>query len=364
MRVGLHFQLPSVPGRSSVQRFRETIEQATIGEELGFDSVWPVEQHFDAEASMLSAPLLLLAAIAERTSTMRLGSAVMLAPLVHPIRLAEEMATLDVLSDGRAECGIGRGMDPTHFAGYGVEHPAATSGHQQLVELVAILRTAWAGKAVHRSSPPLAAASVVPQPVNGPPKIRIAANSLDTFMLAGRLGLPILTASHVNPPARLAALLDGYREMQAACGHQRSDDDVTVLVPTFTHADSRVIRRTVEPGVARIGRVLRRKIQTWIDLEPAGPDAELRRANLGELAERLSGFGFDSLAASGAVFEAPSRCAERFEELTSTLGIDRFICWFNPGGLIEHERVIEAMETFAGHVAPNVSHRAVDDAAA
>ena len=178
MRFGLHFQLPSAPARSAHQRFRDTIEQASVGEALGFDSVWPVEQHFDSDASLLSAPLLLLAAIAEHTSTMRLGTAVLLAPLAHPIRVAEEIATLDVISNGRAECGLGRGMDATHFAGYGIHRPGPFD-HEELIETIDILREAWSGEPVVHGGPRhrISADAVVPPPVQRPPRIRLAANS-------------------------------------------------------------------------------------------------------------------------------------------------------------------------------------------
>ena len=96
MKFGLHYQLPCFGSQSPVQRYRDTIEQSVHAEALGFESVWPVEQHFNADLSITPAPLLLLAALAERTRTLRLGIAIVLLPLSHPIRIAEEIATLDV----------------------------------------------------------------------------------------------------------------------------------------------------------------------------------------------------------------------------------------------------------------------------
>src|SRR6202163_4129289 len=140
MKFGLHFQLPCSPGQSPVQRYRDTLDQAVHAEALGFDSVWPVEQHFNANLSILPSPLLMLAAIAERTRTLRLGIAIILLPLSHPIRVAEEIATLDVLSNGRVEFGIGRGSIPTHFAGFGV--PQAES-RDRFVEALEVIIQAW-----------------------------------------------------------------------------------------------------------------------------------------------------------------------------------------------------------------------------
>ena len=84
MKFGLHYQLPHAPHETTVERYRTSLDQAVYGETLGFESVWPVEQHFNAEFSLLPSPLLWLAALAERTRTMRLGIGIILLPLSHP----------------------------------------------------------------------------------------------------------------------------------------------------------------------------------------------------------------------------------------------------------------------------------------
>src|SRR5580693_256999 len=121
MKFGLHYQMPCSGSQSPVQRYRDTLEQAAYAETLGFVSVWPVEQHFNANLSIMASPLLMIAALAERTKTLRLGIAIVLLPLSHPLRVAEEIATLDVISNGRVEFGIGRGSAPGHFRGFGID---------------------------------------------------------------------------------------------------------------------------------------------------------------------------------------------------------------------------------------------------
>src|SRR5262249_7969321 len=91
------------------------------GRSLGFNTIWLAEVHFTPRFCLMPAPLLQLAAIAERTARLRLGIAVNLLPLHHPVRLAEEIATLDVLSGGRVEFGAGRGAFPSNYRGYGVD---------------------------------------------------------------------------------------------------------------------------------------------------------------------------------------------------------------------------------------------------
>src|SRR6516225_11045487 len=145
MKFGLHYQLPCHGFQSAVQRYRDTLEQAVYAEALGFESVWPVEQHFDTERSILCAPLLMLAALAERTRTLRLGIAIVLLPLSHPVRIAEEIATLDVLSNGRVEFGVGRGSLPEHFKGFGVSQ---SESRERFLEALDIIRQAWTNERI------------------------------------------------------------------------------------------------------------------------------------------------------------------------------------------------------------------------
>ena len=90
MKFGLHYLLSCAAGQSAAERYRDTIDQATRAEGLGFESVWPVEHHFNPTVSILPCPALLLAAIAARTSTLRLGTAIVQLPLAHPMRVAAQ----------------------------------------------------------------------------------------------------------------------------------------------------------------------------------------------------------------------------------------------------------------------------------
>ena len=120
MRFGFFDQLPRADWQSERQRYQDILAQIELGDELGFDTAWLGELHFIPSFSCLASPLMILAAAAQRTKRIRLGTAVTLLPLHNPVKMAEDAATLDVLSDGRLEFGVGRGATPIYYGGYNV----------------------------------------------------------------------------------------------------------------------------------------------------------------------------------------------------------------------------------------------------
>src|SRR3984885_6921164 len=101
------------------QLYRDYVELFVAAEELGFDSGWVAQHHFDADAGGLPSPFPFLAAVAERTRRIRLGTAVVTLPLEDPVRVTEDAAVLDAPSGGRVELGVGSGADPATFTAFG-----------------------------------------------------------------------------------------------------------------------------------------------------------------------------------------------------------------------------------------------------
>src|SRR5215510_12328336 len=139
MKFGLFYQLPCATTQDAATRYQETMEQIVYAEELGFDAAWLAELHFNPQFSIMPAPLLVAAALAQRTTRIRLGTAVVLLPLQHPLRTAEEAAVVDLLSQGRLELGVGRGMIAIHFRGFNVPREESRDGFE---EALTILRRA------------------------------------------------------------------------------------------------------------------------------------------------------------------------------------------------------------------------------
>lgn len=348
MKFGLHYQLPCTGTQSPVQRYRDTIEQAVHAESLGFESIWPVEQHFNPQLSIMPAPLLLLTAVAERTTTLRLGIAIVLLPLSHPLRVAEEIAVLDVISNGRVEFGIGRGSIPTHFSGFGIDQ---TESRGRMMEALDLIRQAWTSERVsyHGQFYSVDDIAVVPKPVQQPsPPIRAAANSLDTFELMGRLGYPIFVASQVNPYAKMRELIPVYHQARAAAGHAEARaEDISLLGPLYVGNSQGQIRAELEPSI-------RRFLQSVSSIYSSqGQDLGPESSRIKEVMERVRRMTYDKVAEVMGIFETPQACVERLQALHEEFGMGRMICWFNPGGTVPHSQVMRSMELFAAKVMPH-----------
>ena len=225
MKFGLFYQLPCATTQDATARYQETIEQIVYAEKLGFDTAWLAELHFNPSFSIMPAPLLLAAALAQRTTRIRLGTAVLLLPLQHPLRTAEEAAVVDLLSQGRLELGVGRGMIAIHFQGFNV---AREESRDRFEEALTIIKHAWTqetvqfdGKYFH-----VPETAVVPKPLQKPhPPLRIAANSPETAVFAGEHGYPVFVASPINPGAKLAEQVGRYRQVFCTAGHDSSKED-------------------------------------------------------------------------------------------------------------------------------------------
>src|SRR5262245_29712699 len=211
MRLGLFFQAPEAPGQTHAERYAEMFERIELGEALGFDVAWLAEIHFGAAFSLLSNPLMVVPAIAQRTRRIRIGTAVTLLPLHHPLSCAEQAATADLLSGGRLEFGVGRDSIPSQFHGFRM--PVAEN-RARFDEALEIIRLAWTTERFSYRGRfyEVENLAVAPKPVQRPhPPIRVAVHTEESFAHIGDLGLPIYSGTTTTPLPQLREYMAVYR---------------------------------------------------------------------------------------------------------------------------------------------------------
>ena len=249
MKFGVFYQLPCSEDQSPAQRYQDTIAQVQLADELGFDAAWLAELHFNSRFSVMPAPTVIGAAMAQTTSRIRIGTAVHLVPLHQPIRLAEEAAALDVLSGGRSIFGIGRGAIPAHFQGYAVDHEEArdrfTEGLEMVLGMWANDDYSFQGK-YHK----VEGINLSPKPVQKPhPPVFVACNSPDTFNLVGQLGHNVLVAPTIVTSQGALTGLETYRAELENYGHDPSDRNVNVTVHVNVAEDETKARNGFEKTI-------------------------------------------------------------------------------------------------------------------
>src|SRR6202142_4136969 len=140
MEFGMFHEVPSVPGRTETAMFDEAMAQVDGAERWGLDVMWLAEIHFAPERTYLSAPLSIAAAIAARTERMKIGIAVQVLPLCHPLQLAEEAATVDQVSKGRLIFGVGRSGVVSTYDAYQVPYDES---RDRFTEILDVVKAAW-----------------------------------------------------------------------------------------------------------------------------------------------------------------------------------------------------------------------------
>src|SRR5262245_56302419 len=326
MRFGFFDQLPCADAHSERQRYQDLLAQVDLGEALGFNTVWLGELHFSRAFSLLADPLMLLAAAAQRTRRIRLGTAVTLLPLHNPVKIAEQAATADLLSDGRLEFGVGRGTAPLHYGGYGIPQEESRARFEEALDFIL---TAWAHATFSYEGKYFRATdlSIVPRPVQIPhPPVRVAANSPDTFPLAARRGLPIFATPPINPPDKLRDGLAVYRAaMPSAAGA-----DTALAFPLHVTTSRERARWECGPSLLRFFR------EAGERLRPFG-EADIKTFEaFQQVLARMQRVKFDDIDREMGVFGDPDYCVERVRVLRREYQMDEFICYFNQGGIMDH----------------------------
>src|SRR5499426_954157 len=238
MHIGLMMECDYREGRTQKEAFDEAFATAEAAEALGFDGVWLSERHFSPPggsthvASIGSTPLLWATAIASRTSRLRIGTAVLLLPLGHPVRLAEEVATLDNMSQGRLDLGIGRSSLPRAYDGYNIPYEESRARFREYLD---VMRLAWTQPRFSYTGAFYTCQDleVLPKPYQQPhPPLHQAAARRETFAAAGTMGLSLLVALIGTPMSELATVTAVYQAAWQTAGHP-GQGDVRLRLPIY-----------------------------------------------------------------------------------------------------------------------------------
>ena len=340
--------------------YQHTIEQAVLGEQVGFHSVWTVEHHFLEEYSHCSNPEVLYGAIAARTERIRLGYGVRLLPKPynHPIRSAESAAVLDLISNGRVEFGTGRSSTRAELEGFEID-PSET--RQMWSEALHHIVGAWTedeyqadGKYWKMGGP----RRVLPRPRQKPhPPLWGATSSADGHREIGRHGIGLCSFTVGVPPEDLAERIAMYRQGLAEC-EQPVGKFVNDQAATFTMVHCAPSKEEAYATAAEsFVWYFRTSIRIIASVAELMEGRELGTYNYAgdylahDRAGALDRRDFDYLHDRGAcIVGDPEECietAKRYEEA----GCDLLLCLVNPYA-IPHEAVMQSIELIGRHVIP------------
>lgn len=266
MDIGLFMGFDNPPRwpQLTSEVYRNGLDDVVLAEELGFDSVWLSEHHFDAD-SWSPSPLALAAAIATRTQRIRIGTFIVILPLHHPLQVAEDAATVDLLSGGRLDLGVGQGYRPEEFAGFGVSRDTRPG---RLEEGVEIIRRAWTGErfSYRGQHYELRDVRLAPRPVQQPhPPLWIGARGRKALDRVARLGCHLVGTGK----AETAQI---YDESLRSHGRDPADHHVAQILPAVYVAETR------EQAWDTVGEHVHHLLTTVIAHAKAGADLAEDRA--------------------------------------------------------------------------------------
>jgi len=336
--------------REAEQRaYRDTLEQIRLADRVGFNTVWLVEHHFRENRSHCPASEVVLGALSQITERIRLGFGVTLTPhgFIHPARVAEKVATVDVLSGGRVEWGIGRST-PMEQQAFGVDREKSRTEMFAACETVVKM---WEERYYEEHSEYLEFPSrmVTPKPVQDPhPPVWMACTSVESARLAGSKGLGMLSFSPARPLAVTAGDIAAYREAAADPTPLTRVTTNKVAGYTLVHcADSMddAVANDVWSAVDWWYRGLIDFVLKW-EWEALMPEPEQIAQTFPMLTRPIEQYNDEDMIIVGDV----DRCIEKMQRYAD-LGVDQLLCYVQFGKL-PHEAVMRSIELLGTQVIP------------
>jgi alkanesulfonate monooxygenase SsuD/methylene tetrahydromethanopterin reductase-like flavin-dependent oxidoreductase (luciferase family) len=346
MEFGMFHEFQRRPGQTEAEAFTESFEQVDEAERAGLDVMWLAELHCAPERSVLAAPLNIATAIASRTKRMKVGTAVQVLPLCHPLRIAEEATTVDHISHGRLILGVGRSGFPRTYQAYGISY---AESRERFAEVVEILQRAWTQESFsfHGKYYDFENVSCVPKPFATPyPEIRVAVNSPDTFQEQGELGRPIFVATRLGNLDELIPNLEVYRSAWAAAGHP-GNGEVYLRVPVYIAETEKAAIEEPMESVMFFYKYLGERIEASAAME--GARAIENRAVRGA---RLQQIDYDEVLRSKIIAGTPAMVVDRLGQIKEQLGLSGILAELNCGMRIPHHQVVNSLNLLCREVRP------------
>lgn len=229
IKFSLFSVLECPPGRMPRDVYRDFADLCVHAEQLGFHGAWVAEHHF-SDYGTLGGPPVFLSALAARTKKLRLGAAISVLPFHDPIRIAEDFAVVDVISDGRLEFGVGRGYQPKEFKGFGIEMGDARA---RFLESLEVVNRAWYQEQFDYNGKfySYQGISLRPKPVQDPVPTYVASISPETFDLARQWGHGIMASLLTNSAKQIIQGLSNFRAGLSL--ERRWTQPIPILTPVY-----------------------------------------------------------------------------------------------------------------------------------
>jgi alkanesulfonate monooxygenase SsuD/methylene tetrahydromethanopterin reductase-like flavin-dependent oxidoreductase (luciferase family) len=347
MDFGAFLDFAAHKGATPASLFKEAFDLVDLAEETGLDTIWLGESHFNPNRSVLSAPTVVASSIATRTKRLKVGNAVQVLPLISPLRIAEEAATVDQISEGRFEFGVGRSGNARAYEIMGIPYEESPARFQEALE---IILEAWKGErfSYHGKYNQIDDAIVTPGTYQKPmPPVRLASSQSDSFSRIGRLGFPIFLSVRGMDVNELETNLKDYRKAWREAGHPGDGGDISVRVPMYIGLTKEEAftepKETTEAFFARMRRMYEDRLQSG-----GGNLPEERMAR----AEKLATLTYEDILETRVIFGTPDMVIDRLIQFQEMLGLSGIAAELNPGGLLPPEAVHRSMKLLAEKVMP------------
>jgi alkanesulfonate monooxygenase SsuD/methylene tetrahydromethanopterin reductase-like flavin-dependent oxidoreductase (luciferase family) len=375
MKFGIFYehQLPRPWDDGAEHRLlQEALEQVELADRLGIDYVWEVEHHFLEEYSHSSAPEVFLAAASQRTSRIRLGHGIVQIPpgFNHPARVAERIATLDLVSNGRVEFGTGESSSEAELGGFQVDRASKRAMWEDALDAITrmFVEEPFAGwESDFISMPPR---NVVPKPLQRPhPPLWVACSRRETIHLAAQKGIGALTFAFINPEEAEQWVGDYYSTLaseECVPGGFAVNPNLAVVTPLMCHPDEdTAVERGLDGGhffgyslahFYAFGQHVPGVTNIWDEFQERrdlfGFNRRIAAASTDRLGARLVEDGQGVLRGAVGTPDQIREFLRRYEDA----GVDQVI-FVSQAGNNRHEHICESLELFAREVLPEFAER-------